>query len=155
MLESCGGNFPEGNYRGGGFHLIQEYFQQRSCRHCCRNYSPEGIELIREEPGLLVVRVVCSTCGHPLGIALVGINRGAKLEAARSGAGLVQPSGSYMVDRPYPRDWNKSDVKRLSGQERISYDDVLDAHEFFSELGGDWQKHLPKKFQRAGRQDVC
>lgn len=148
MLESCGGNFHEGSYRSNGFYLIQEYFQQRTCKHCCRNYAAEGIELVREEPGLLVVKVACLYCRQPLGIALVGVNGNAKVNALRSDA-LSEASGSM------PRDWSKGDVKRLSGLSRITYNDVLDAHEFFSSLDADWQKHLPKKGRVARRQDAC
>lgn len=152
MLESCGGNFPEGNYYGGGFRLIREYFQQRSCKHCDSNYAPGGIELIREEPGLLVVRVACLDCGKPLGIALVGINSGARPEPLVANARLGKEPN--YVEAIHPRDWNKLDVKRLSERPQISYDDVLDAHEFFSGLGSDWQKHLPKNSRAARRQAV-
>ncbi len=152
MFESCGGNFPEGSSQGNGFHLIKEYFQQRSCRHCCRNFSSDGIELIREEPGMVVVRVGCSACGQPLGIALVGMSGGGKPEPA--------PASSYRSkkmlppieeDVPYPADWSKGDIQRLSSARKIGYDDVLDAHEFFSNLGDDWHKHLPKKTKRSAK----
>jgi hypothetical protein len=43
-----------------------------------------------------------------------------------------------------PPDWTKKDIERLSPGPAISYDDVLNAHEFFSTLGSDWAKHLPK-----------
>lgn len=149
MFGSCGGNFPGGSYHGHGFQLIKEHFQQRSCEKCNCNYSPDGIEIIREEPGMVVVRVGCSHCGQPLGIALVSMSAGlgeqssgVPLRRARDGAPAAED------DIPYPADWTKNDVKRLSGADRISYDDVLDAHEFFSGLGADWHKHLPQKIKR-------
>jgi hypothetical protein len=43
-----------------------------------------------------------------------------------------------------PPEWTKRDADRLGGKAAISYDDVLSAHEFFSNLGDDWAKHLPK-----------
>lgn len=151
MFESCGGNFHEGRSQSNGFHLIKEYFQQRACKHCGRNFTSEGIELLREEQGMLVVRVGCSGCGQPLGIALVGMSGGGTAkslpEMPRS---LPSPASSCHsgVDIPYPADWSKSDIQRLSKTPRITYDDVLDAHEFFSGLGDDWSKHLPR---RTGR----
>ena len=54
-------------------------------------------------------------------------------------------------DIPYPADWTKTDIQRLSKNSRISYDDVLDAHEFFSSLGDDWHKHLPKKTKKSAK----
>lgn len=151
MYESCGGNFHEGNSQSNGFHLIQEYFQQRSCKHCCKNYSADGIELIREEPGMVVVKVGCSNCGQPLGIALVGMSGSGKT-AEKANSLAKAYSKSELDAPPYPADWTKGDIQKFAGATRIGYDDVLDAHEFFSNLTDDWQKHLPKKPRRSGRQ---
>jgi len=146
MFESCGGNFQEGSSQGNGFHLIKEYFQQRSCKHCCRNFSSDGIELIREEPGMVVVRVGCSGCGQPLGIALVGMSSGGtpkQMPAPQMRKQAVLPPIDQ--DILYPAEWSKGDIQRLSKTSRITYDDVLDAHEFFANLGDDWSKLLPKR----------
>lgn len=148
MYESCGGNLPEGSSQGNGFQLIREYFQQRVCRHCDNNFTADGIELIREEPGMVVVRVACCNCGQPLGIALVGMSGGGSQKAQHRSARSLPP---IEEDIPYPADWSKNDIQRLAKGSRISYDDVLDAHEFFSSLGDDWQKYLPKKTKRAAR----
>lgn len=78
----------------------------------------------------MVVRVGCSTCGRPLGVAIVGTGPKAK-ETKEKG----------------PFDWTKRDCEKFAGKPAITYDDVLEAHQFFSELGSDWSKHLP----RAGR----
>ena len=114
-------------FHGGGFQAIQEYFQQRSCRSCANPFSSEGIQLLREEPGIIVVRVTCSSCGQPLGVAIVGTTPRAQKTRANC-----------------PSDWTKKDIERLSPKKAIDYDDVLNAHEFFSTLGADWAKHLPK-----------
>lgn len=134
MIESRGGDFHEGRYTSG-FELIQEYFQQQLCRHCSRQYAPEGIELIREEPGIVVVRVGCSACGRPLGIALVGL----------SGKQKAAPR------KAHPDDWSKGDVERLAPLPPISYDDVLDAHHFFSSLTDNWQQLLPARKRHKQR----
>jgi hypothetical protein len=151
MYESCGGNIPDGSSHGNGFELIKEYFQQRFCRHCNSNYAADGIELIREEPGMVVVRVGCSSCGQPLGIALVGMS-GGNSKAARSASGKPAKSlPPIEEDIPYPADWTKVDIQRLANKPSIGYDDVLDAHEFFSNLDSDWQKYLPKKTKKAAK----
>mgnify|MGYP000087078360 FL=1 len=116
-----------GNLHGGSFQAIQEYFQQKECRFCSNAFRPDGIQLLREEPGVLVVRVTCSTCGHPLGVAIVGTTPKA----------TKAPSTT-------PRDWTKRDRDRLVGLPPITYDDVLNAHQFFKGLEPDWTKHLPK-----------
>ena len=116
-----------GKYYGGSFQAIQEYFQQKFCRSCNNPFTSEGIELLREEPGILVVRVGCSVCGRPLGVAIVGTGPKAEQQRTKS-----------------PFDWNKRDTEKFTGKPAISYDDVLEAHEFFSGLGPDWSKHLPR-----------
>ena len=116
-----------GNLHGGSFQAIQEYFQQKECRFCSHPFKADGIQLLREEPGVLVVRVTCSTCGHPLGVAIVGTTP--KTEKAQS---------------THPRDWTKRDRDRLVGLPPITYDDVLNAHQFFKSLDTDWRKHLPR-----------
>lgn len=110
----------------GGFQAIQEYFQQKVCRFCSRKYEQEGIELLRQEPGVLVVRVSCSACGQPLGVAIVG----------------TTPKAESKKPRSYG-EWTKKDRTRLSKLPKITYDDVLSAHQFFQNLGSDWSKHLP------------
>ncbi|MDX2105635.1 MAG: hypothetical protein SFY67_04455 [Candidatus Melainabacteria bacterium] len=109
----------------GGFQAIQEYFQQKSCKSCLRHFRQEGIELLRQEPGVLVVRVTCQSCGHPLGVAIVGTTpRPAKCP-------------------PRHGEWTKADQSRLQTKPRINYDDVLEAHSFIQALEADWMKHLP------------
>lgn len=153
MFESCGGNF-EGRKHGNGLQLIREYFQQRTCRRCRRKYSPEGIELVREEPGILVVRVSCNSCGEPLGIALVGVSTkqdGTTEKITPGSSGRIHGKQHLIPPAPHPADWSKADIKRLSPLSPISYDDVLDAHEFFNGLDSDWHRFLPERSRRQPR----
>lgn len=129
---------------GGGLQLVREYFQQRACRHCRRKYSPEGIELVREEPGIMVVKVGCNSCGAPLGIAVVGVHKKQKQNSDKAPPAKVRGSQHMIASPSYPSEWSKSDAKRLADLAPITYDDVLDAHEFFASLDSGWNKHLPK-----------
>jgi hypothetical protein len=117
-----------GTFPGGSFQAIQEYFQQKSCRNCANHFAAEGIQLLRQEPGVLVVRITCLACGHPLGVAIVGTN----------------PNTSNRTRAELPLDWTRRDADRLLSQSPITFDDVLNAHHFIDSLGADWQRHLPK-----------
>jgi len=115
-------------FYGGSFQAIQEYFQQKSCRNCESHFAAEGIQLLRQEPGVLVVRITCQACGHPLGVAIVGTN----------------PNSQARTKAELPLDWTRRDADRLAAKSPISFDDCLNAHHFIDSLGGDWNKHLPK-----------
>jgi hypothetical protein len=141
MAGSHGDNSPSGEVYEDSLRAIAYYFQQRSCRQCSQPYTREGIEFLRQEPGVIVVRVCCASCGHPLGIALVGMNTTASAETCQHGRPAA--SGHPRAQR-YPGEWTKRDSDRLSARPPISYDDVLNAHQFFDSLDADWSKLLPK-----------
>jgi hypothetical protein len=114
------------NVGGGSFRAAQEYFQQKTCRFCNQHYTADGIKLLREEPGSLIVKIACSVCGRALGVAIIGTTtEGKRREVA------------------YPPEWTRRDCAKFAPKPPITYDDVLDAHEFFSHLDSDWTKYLP------------
>ena len=113
-----------GKFQRGSFRAVQEYFQRKSCRFCDHPFAPEGIQLLREEPGMLVVRVGCSICGRPLGVAIVD-------------------TGPVRCNPQHPIDWTKKDLEKFANLPAVSYDDVLNAHEFLNSVGSDWAKYLP------------
>ncbi len=76
---------------------------------------------------MLVVRVTCSSCGKPLGVAIVGTG--------------AQPTHSRADQPP---EWTRRDAEKFANRPAISYDDVLSAHEFFDGLGADWSRQLPR-----------
>lgn len=116
-----------GSKQDGSFQAIQEYFQQKFCRFCHHAYTEDGIELIRQEPGLIVVRIGCNTCNKPLGVAIVGCNTEAEKPAPK-----------------YPPEWTKKDVERLTEAPPITYDDVISAHQFLRDAGGSWSQYVPE-----------
>jgi hypothetical protein len=114
------------NVGGGSFRAAQEYFQQKTCRFCNQHYTADGIKLLREEPGSLIVKIACSICGRALGVAIIGT--------------ATEPKRREVT---YPLEWTRRDCAKLAQKSPITYDDVLDAHEFFSRLDSDWTKYLP------------
>lgn len=141
MVASHGDN--SSGVHGDGFQAITAYFQQRACRACAQPYTADGIELVREEPGVVVVKVGCSSCGQPLGIALVGMNSPNQTLSGPQHCVHGRPSGRS-TQKKHPPEWSKRDADRLGGKPPITYDDVLSAHEFFQSLGSNWSQQLPK-----------
>lgn len=100
---------------------IKKMFSNLCCSVCKTDFNENSIEILREEDGLSVVRLVCQNCGKSFGIAFLGINE----------------------------DNIKSEEDEIlevqEGPEPINYDDVIDAHKFIKKLDEHWQDYLPDK----------
>lgn len=88
------------------------------CSNCKCDFDEESISVIREEAGLTVVQISCQNCGKSFGIALLGVNE----------LDIKSPEPFELEDCP----------------DKITFDDVIDAHNFIKEMEDDWQKYLPK-----------
>lgn len=110
------------------FGIIQNFFTRMRCHFCSAYLEPEGIKLLREEKDVYIVRVQCVHCSRQMGIAMVGIDQESKK--------LEDPELTV------------ADLKRLSKFEPIEYNDVIDAHKFFSNLESDWKKYLPPEMRQ-------
>lgn len=108
-----------------GFESVQEFFCSMHCSRCQESLKPDGISLVREEENFYVIKITCVDCNQPVGLAIVGISP-QDVENERL---LPAPSGQL-------------EVVEEDGPPPISYDEVIDAHQFFSDLGSDWMKHI-------------
>jgi len=108
--------------------FISEFFAHVKCSNCHEFFKPDSIHLVRQEINNVVVKIECSHCGKNLGLAILGIDRA---EYKNSLKFLDSNSSDIPVSQDDPKD-------------PINYDDVIEAHHFFSALGDDWVKHLPK-----------
>ena len=126
------------------FNIIQSFFTTMRCNHCDTPFEERGIELLQEQGnGLFVVSVYCHHCQQQVGVAMVGLE-GASPDMV-PGVPQTQPDPEF----------TEEDMKRLSNYDAISDDDVLDAHEFFSNLKGDWTKHVPTEvLQRCTKNET-
>jgi len=106
------------------FKTVQDFFCNMHCVLCNDTFKPEGITLIKEEDNYFVVNIKCMTCDQPVGIAVVSV--------------VSQPDLEEFDDEAYT---DTDDNKKLPP---INYDDVIEAHKFFSNLGSDWTKYLKK-----------
>ncbi len=75
----------------------------------------------------MVVRVSCLECQRPLGVAIVGTN-----------------SKKNQAKKTIQSEWTKKDAQKFEKMPAITYDDVLEAHQFFDSLGSDWTRHLAR-----------
>lgn len=121
------------------FIVVQEHFRKLRCAHCQESFTPEGVKLLREEKDYWVVRVHCTACAQPAGVAIVGVEYDAQQELAiprkaEAAAPPARPKGIFS---------SKREEEKFAGMKAISDDELLDATAFIRELGSDWMRHLP------------
>jgi len=121
--------------------FIYDFFSHVKCANCHEFFTAESIHLIRQESNNVVVRIVCSHCGKNLGLAILGIDREKYKNSLKFEEEIASDSNTE----------TKTDIKSdkipvvmEEEAEPITYDDVIKAHDFFSKLGDDWAKFLPK-----------
>jgi hypothetical protein len=114
------------------FSLIQNFFTRMRCNFCSHSFSPEDIQLIRQEEGIYIVNVYCNHCRTQNGVAMVGV----EVPTLEGG----QP-------RFTDPELTEEELVRLADYQPVSPDDVLDAHHFFSALGSDWMKFIPSEMR--------
>ena len=93
------------------------------CSVCRHDFDEESITIMREEQELLILRINCPQCGKGFGIALLG-------------------AGNNFIK-------NESPLEFKECPEKISYDDVLDAHQFIDNLDKDWMKYIPSNLKNS------
>ena len=106
--------------------LLNMLFSDMCCSECKSDFNEDSVFVLRKEKNLNVLQIVCQNCGKSFGIALLG--------------GCDEKESSK----------NKEDfaLQIQDGPDAIGYDDVLDAHNFFSNLDDDWQKYIPDDLKK-------
>jgi RNase P subunit RPR2 len=116
------------------FTMIQEHFRKLRCSHCQAAFTPDGVKLLREEKDYMVVRVHCTSCQEPSGVAVVGLDFDGTQVTAPKAEKAERPVRSIFSSR--------KEEERFAQMKPISADEVLDAAEFIRNLGEDWMRHL-------------
>lgn len=111
------------------FELVQDFFCKMHCSNCKSHFKPDGIKLLKEESGYYIIRLTCIECNQPVGIAIVGIKEPPLIDAN---------------DPPLLTDHLMKKGNQEEEPPPISYNDVINAHKFFSNLSSDWSKHIKK-----------
>lgn len=106
--------------------LLNMLFSDMCCSECKSDFNEDSVFVLRKEKNLNVLQIVCQNCGKSFGIALLG--------------GCEEKDSSK----------TKEDLalQIQDGPDAIGYDDVLDAHNFFSNLDDDWQKYIPDDLKK-------
>ena len=108
------------------FEIIQKFFENLKCSQCDNFFTKDAIEPVRREENNVVVRIKCSFCGKNLGLAILGLDR----DEYKNSLKFENEEGEeFSLDTDAP----------------ITYEEVIEAHKFFSGLGPDWTKHLPEQ----------
>jgi hypothetical protein len=109
--------------------FINDFFSHVKCAHCHEFFKNDSVQLVRQETNNIVVRIACTKCGKNLGLAILGIDRAEYKNSLKFSEDTSQGS-----DIP---------ISINNDEDPITYDDVIEAHQFFSGLGEDWAKYLP------------
>ena len=119
--------------------VVAEQFRKLHCSHCQAPFTPEAVTPLRQEADYWVVRVVCTACNHPSGVAVVGTEPGGE-------APLPPPPAKVTELRKAANAFaNRREEKRFAGLGPITADEVLDACRKIQALGGDWARFLPRR----------
>ncbi len=102
---------------------LKRLFSGLCCSVCRHDFDEEAIIIKREEENLLVLQIVCPECGKSFGIALLG-------------------SGALAI-----KDKEDDELQIQESPKPITYDDVLDAHNFIENLEKDWTKYIPDELK--------
>lgn len=102
---------------------VKFIFSKMVCSCCNEQFTPDCVEVIRVEGNFAIVKIECTHCQTNYGIAVVGIES-VEVDSAQT------PEDVQIPDLP-----------------PITFDDVLEAHEFIDKLGADWTKYIPEEYK--------
>lgn len=115
------------------FSIIQNFFTRMACHFCGVAFKADDVQLVGEGDDYMIVSVRCHDCGQHNGVAAVGV------ETHEEILGEARPFKDP--------EFTEEDYIRLAEFAPIEADDVLEAHEFFQNLGGDWMKFIPPEIR--------
>ena len=110
---------------------IVKMFDDLCCSDCHQSFGENSISIIRREDNFLVLQIICENCGKSFGLAMLGIN-----------------SVEIKDDKGIPiTNFSDEDLKLKIEEDLspISYDDVLDAHEYIKNIDENWKNFIQEK----------
>ncbi len=138
---------------------IERLINLLSCSHCGTGFDESCIGLLEVSYDTVMVRIVCKECGKKYVLAFMDLNFsffeatfGAPLEAdafkedikKEQNENNILEDEEFIFDKLYT-DYKKEDIKTL---DKITYDDVLEAHEFIQNFEENWRRYMDKRQYR-------
>ena len=108
--------------------FINMLFSDMCCSLCKSDFTEDSVFILRQENNLKVIQVICQNCGKSFGVALLGDCD------VKDTSNISQNDAALQIQE---------------GPDAICYDDVIDAHNFFSKLEDDWQKYIPEELKKT------
>ena len=102
---------------------VKFIFSKMVCSCCDQQFTPDCVEIIRVEGNCAIVKIECIHCHKNYGIAVVGIET---------------------IEGDTPEDTENVQIPDMPA---ITFDDVLEAHDFIDKMGSDWMKYIPEEFK--------
>ena len=102
---------------------IKKLFENMCCSSCGNDFEESSFSILREEECFCVIQVICIHCNKSFGLAFLG----------------------YKPLEEKEKEFEPLDI--IEGLPPISYDDVINAHNFIKKMDKDWTKHIPKDFK--------
>ena len=84
------------------------------CSNCSKDFDENAIRIVRFDEGLFVLKITCNNCSKSFGLAFLGLSE---------------------------EDILKSVPNEIKASP-ITYDDVLDAHQYIQNLDENWKKFI-------------
>jgi hypothetical protein len=125
------------------FAAVAEHFRKLRCAFCQQAFTPEGLKLLREEKDYWVVRVHCTACDQPSGVAIVGVDfDGSEPTAAPRGERAQKAEKTERVRGIFS---SRKEEEKFGKLGPITSDELLDAVRAIKDLGADWMRQLPRQ----------
>ena len=106
-------------------------FEDLCCSNCHNAFEEDAITIVREEKDFYVLQIVCNKCLKSFGLALLGNNPFEIKDDKNISTKKIKDEDLILkIEEDTPP---------------ISYDDVLDAHEYIKNLDKNWQNFINGK----------
>lgn len=137
-------------------HNIERLITLLSCSHCATNFDESCINLLEINYDTVMVKIVCKECGKKYILAFMDLNF-SFFDATLGMPGAFEKSNKCEekeeteCEMPYVDIFDPGfyfeDMKHKPCEhlDKITYDDVLEAHDFIQNFEENWRRYMDKR----------